>query len=108
MPTSPSLVNLTPVSANQVPSKQKFEPAERIMKQQKQGPDGEIHFYYENLELREPAAGWIHVVSFLFSRQRLLCNKKVATSRPLAFVSAQPHRLLWALKSHMSERGGGS
>ena len=32
-PTTPSLVNLTPVNANQVPSKPKFEPAIRIKKQ---------------------------------------------------------------------------
>ena len=52
----------------------------------------------KSIELRKPVAGWIFVVYFLFSRQRLLCNKKTTTSRPLAFVSTQPHRLLWALK----------
>jgi hypothetical protein len=43
-PTNPPLVNLTPVSANQVPSKQKFEPAIKILKQQKRGPNGEMHY----------------------------------------------------------------
>ena len=50
----------------------------------------------------------MYVVSVLFSKQRLLCNKKLATSRPFPFVSVQPQRLLWALKSPISMIGGGS
>ena len=38
----------------------------------------------------------------------MLCNRKVATSKLLAFVSTQPHRLSWALKSPISKTGGGS
>jgi len=61
-----------------------------------------------SMELREPVAGWIYVISFLFSRHRLLCNKNVAISRPLALVSTQPHKTLRALKSPKSRIGGGN
>jgi len=62
----------------------------------------------KSMELWDPVAGWIYVISFLFSRHRLLCNKNVAISRPIAFVSTQPHKLLRALKSPNSRIGGGN
>jgi len=52
-----------------------------------------------SMELREPVAKWIYVVSVLLSRQRLPCSKNVATSRHLTLVLTPTQTLLGSLTS---------